>query len=107
MKGVVDIEAGICGFSVHIEAEARDVFGSCVVSLETECKNIEKLGKRFEIDIMDTLKHGYRSVFFKRVMELTPPIHFQCAIIKGIYEAVKVAGGIALPRDIIYRIRKE
>jgi hypothetical protein len=77
MKGIADVDAGICGFNAHIEAEARDAFGPCTVSLETECKNLQKLEKQFGIDIMDTLKNGYRSIFFKRVMELTPPIHFR------------------------------
>ena len=107
MKGIVDVDAGICGFNAYIETESQDAFGPCIVSLETECKNLQKLEKQFGIDIMDTLKNGYRSIFFKRVMELTPPIHFECAVIKGIYEAMKVAGSIALPKDIIIRIRKE
>ena len=85
MKGIADVDAGICGFNAHIEVEARDAFGPCTVSLETECKNLQKLGKQFGIDIMETLKNGYRSVFFKRVMELTPPIHFECAGIPGIH----------------------
>ena len=79
MKGIVDVDAGICGFSAHIETEAWDAFGPCTVTLATECKNLQELGNQFEIDIMDTLKRGYNSTFFKRVFELTLPIHVECA----------------------------
>jgi hypothetical protein len=34
MKGIVDVDAGICGFNAHIEAESPDAFGPCTVSLD-------------------------------------------------------------------------
>jgi len=36
MKGIADFDAGICGYSVHIEAEADDAFDICGVSVRTE-----------------------------------------------------------------------
>ncbi|HUT65537.1 MAG TPA: hypothetical protein VMZ05_05235 [Spirochaetota bacterium] len=106
MKGIADVDAGICGYSVHIEAEADDAFDICGVSVRTECPNIKEVGDTFEIDILDTMKHGYRSKFFSMIQQKTPPLHCGCALGTGIYHAMMVAGGIALPKDITIRLKK-
>ena len=102
MKGITEVEAGICGYSAHIEAEADSAFDSCRITLRTDCPNIKKIGDTFEIDIMETMKNGYCSKFRDAAS-----IHFGCAVVEGIYQAMKVAGGIALPKDIVIRLSKE
>jgi hypothetical protein len=131
MKGIADVEAGICGFYAHIEAEAEDAFSLCTVMVESDCPNIQDLlaavagagagasvqtaqqgvsNKEFfgsfTVDIMETMKHGRNSEFFKMVGRHTPPIHTDCAVIHGIYQAVKVACQVALPKDIVIRLEK-
>jgi hypothetical protein len=106
MKGISDVDAGICGYSLHIEAEADDAFDICGVTVWTECPNIREVGDAFKIDILDTMKHGYRSKFFSMIQQQTPPLHCGCALFTGIYQAMMVAGGIALPKDITIRLKK-
>lgn len=80
MKGIAVVDAGICGFSVYIEAEADDAFDICGVTVRTECPNIKEVGDTFEIDILDTMKHGYRSKFFSMIQQKTPPLHKRLCI---------------------------
>lgn len=106
MKGTADVEAGICGFSAYITACAEDAFGVATVTVKTDCPNFEGL-KKFEIDIMDTMKGGYDSEIYRSIRRNTPPLHTGCAVVNGIYQAVKVAAGLALPKDIVIRLKKE
>ncbi|MBN2322222.1 MAG: hypothetical protein JXQ30_00685 [Spirochaetes bacterium] len=105
MKGTADIDAGVCGFTAHITADAEDAFGVCAVTVETNCPNFEGL-ETLEIDIMDTMKKGYDSELCRFFRRNTPPLHTGCAVANGIYQAVKVAAGFALPRDIVVRLKK-
>jgi hypothetical protein len=107
MTGKAIVDAGICGFSADITAEALGVKETAQVYLETDCPYVKKLGEQFSIDIMDTLKHRYNSKFFKKVEAINPPIHFFCPVISGIYQTIKVAASIALPKDIAITLMKE
>ena len=107
MTGKAIVDAGICGFSATIAAEAPGVKETARIFLDTDCPYVKKLGEQFSIDIMDTLKHRYNSTFFKRVEAVNPPIHFFCPIISGIYQTIKIAAGIALPKDITISLNKE
>jgi hypothetical protein len=107
MTGKAIVDAGICGFSADIAAVASGVKEKARVFLETDCPYVKKLGGQFSIDIMDTLKHRYNSKFFKKVEAINPPIHFFCPIINGIYQTIKIAAGIALPKDITVNLMKE
>jgi hypothetical protein len=106
MKGTAYIDAGICGFSAHITADAEDAFGVCTVTVETECPNFESL-TTFEVDIMDMMKNGYDSGLSRSIRRNTPPLHTGCAVANSICQAVKVAAGLALPKDIVIRLKKE
>ena len=106
MKGTADIEAGICGFTAHITADAEGAFGVSTVTVETDCPNFEGL-KTFEVDIMDMMKSGYDSEIYRSIRRNTPPLHTGCAVANGIYQAVKIAAGLALPKDIVIRLKKE
>ena len=105
MNATADVEAGICGFSAHITAQADDAFGTCIVTVKTDCPNFEGL-ERFEVDIMDMMRGGYDSVLFRTIIGNTPPLHTACAVANGVYQAVKVAAGLALPKDIAVRLKK-
>lgn len=107
MKGKAEVDAGICGFSAVIIAEAEDMMGTARVSLKTECPNLKKLGENLEVNIMDVVQKGCGSDFHKKMVEVIPVMHCPCPVTGGLFQAVKVAAGLALPKDFGTVLTKE
>ena len=107
MTGKADIDAGVCGFRANIVAEAEDMMGSARVSIKTECPNLKKLGDHLEVSIMDLVKNGCGSGLHKKITEVIPAMHCPCPVTGALFQAVKVAAGLALPKDIQVSITKE
>ncbi len=107
MKGKAYIDAGICGFDATIVAEVQDPLGKAQVSILTECPNLKSLGESFEVEIMDIVKKGCESETFKRMIEVVPAMHCPCPVVYGVFQTVKIASGLALPKDVIASLSKE
>ena len=107
MTGKADVDAGICGFGASIVADAEDMMGSAKVSMKTECPNLKKLGELLEVDIMDLVKNGCGSGIHRQMTEVIPTLHCPCPVTGALLQAVKVAAGLALPKDIKVVLTKE
>ena len=100
----VDVFAGICGFTTHIEAEERASYKASL-ALDSECPNWcrvnEILGDQ-ELDIMKELfKDKATGTLNSKVLETafkTIP-HVSCPVISGVLKALEVSVGLALPKD--------
>ena len=101
------VEPGICGFTTVVTAEAEDFTGKAAVALDTACPNLKKLGDRFEVDIMDFVGRGCASESFGAMAEAMPAMHCPCAVMNAVFGAVKIAAGLALPKDISVTFEKE
>jgi hypothetical protein len=107
MRGRAVVDAGICGFDTRVVAEAQDPFGKARVSLETACPNLVKMGDVFEVDIMDIVQKGCRSQSFDKLTEVVPVMHCPCPVTGAIFQSVKIAAGLQLPKDIHVELTKE
>jgi hypothetical protein len=92
------IFSGICGFTTQVEAVTEGT--TCKISIESECKAIQKMASDLtEVD-------PFQEISFRRGM---PQIHAKgheycthaaCPVPVGIVKAVEVASGLALPKDV-------
>lgn len=101
---IVEINAGICGFSTTVNAEGSPAFKASF-TLDTQCPNWKKindiLGGR-ELDIMKELfKDKTTGQLNSQVLDVslkTIP-HVSCPVISGLLKALEVSCGLALPKD--------
>jgi hypothetical protein len=100
MRGKAIVDAGICGFDATVVTEAQDPMGNARMLLKTECPNLIKLGESIEIDILDVVQRGCDSDSFRELNSVVPAMHCPCPVVSGIIQTVKVAAGLALPKDI-------
>jgi len=107
MRVKAKVEPGICGFEAVVAADVEDFTGNAVVELRTECPNLKKLGDRFEVGVMEIIKSGCASESFKAMAQAMPAMHCPCAVMNAVFGAVKIAAGLALPKDIHITFVKE
>jgi hypothetical protein len=99
-----EIISGICGFTASVETHM--VGGKCVVSIQSDCDAIERLGKdlqevdpfqeiTFRGDGPQTLKMGVKHCY-----------HTACPVPVGTIKAIEVEAGLALPADAVIKLSK-
>ncbi len=107
MRVKAKVQPGICGFDSEVTADVEDFTGNGVVGIKTECPNLKKLGERFEVGVMDYVKNGCASESFKAMAGAMPAMHCPCEVMNAVFGAVKIAAGLALPKDIHVAFEKE
>jgi hypothetical protein len=107
MRVKARVQPGICGFDAEVTADVEDFTGNAVVEIKTECPNLKKLGERFEIGVMEYIRKGCASESFAAMAKAMPAMHCPCAVMNAVFGAVKIAGGLALPKDIHVAFEKE
>jgi hypothetical protein len=107
MRVKAKVQPGICGFEADVTADVEDFTGNAVVGLKTECPNLKKLGERFEVGIMEYIQKGCASETFKAMARAMPAMHCPCAVMNAVLGAVKIAAGLALPKNIHVAFEKE
>lgn len=110
MTSTAEVLAGICGF--RTKATARSDDGQMVsFALETDCENIRQLGElllaRGPVDAYQEIGADGPAAVMSCVREVLKGCCSGCAVPVGIFKAMQVAAGLALPRDIEIRISKE
>ncbi|MBW2056361.1 MAG: hypothetical protein JRH07_16815 [Deltaproteobacteria bacterium] len=107
MKAEVEIEAGICGFHTSARVQSRD-HQHVDLALETDCEKIQKLSLLLEkegaLDAYREIDPKGESVILRHGRDTCCP---GCAVPIGLFKAVQVAAGLALPRDVSIKIGKE
>lgn len=103
MNSHADIEAGVCGFRTQATAASDD--GQLVTfSVDTDCDKIGQLAAaladRQPLDAFQEISPAGEGVFMATVRETLTGCCSGCAVPAGIFKAMQVAAGLALPKDI-------
>jgi hypothetical protein len=110
MKATVEIDAGICGFRTTATVTSPD---SQDVSFEvqSDCEKIRKLGDDLKakgtIDAYQEISPAKESVLMQAVRATLKGCCAGCAVPAGLFKAMQVAAGLALPKDITVKLTKE
>ena len=104
----VEITAGICGMVtiIHAEAEEEGIY-TASFRLESDCPNWQEVEAILGGKTMNVMTELFRDKKTKtlnsQIMDVslkTIP-HVSCPVISGIFKALEVSVGLALPKDAI------
>lgn len=104
MEGKAEIEAGICGHRTICRAKCED--GQNVTfEIESDCEKIQNfaaaLTNKGPLDAYQEINaKGGRSVVLAAAAESLKGCCAACAAPIGVFKAMQVAAGLALPKDI-------
>ena len=108
----VGINAGICGFTTVVTAEDKGGY-KAAFQLETQCPNWKKvndiLGGK-ELNIMTELfKNKTTGELNSEVLNLSVKTipHISCPVISGVFKALEVSAGLAIPKDAHIKFQNE
>ncbi len=108
MKAVADIQAGVCGFTTHVEADAEDEMVS--FTLTTDCQKVRGLARALAdvpVDAYQEIHAGYEGKLLSIVRANLSGCCAGCAVPVGLFKAMQVAAQVALPKDVVISIRKD
>jgi len=110
VKAQVEIDAGACGFRTQGLAQSED--GQHVsLSIQTDCEKIGQLAAaladRQPLDAYQEISPAGESVFMATVRDTLKGCCAGCAVPAGLFKAMQVAAGLALPKDISITLVKE
>src|ERR1035437_6730914 len=107
MKAKVDIEAGVCGFHTTASVSSQDD-QNVTFTVDTDCDKIRQLGGTLQdkglIDAYQEISPVRESVVMQAVRSTLKGCCAGCAVPAGLFKAMQVAAGLALPKDIRIRI---
>ncbi len=107
MRAKANVDPGVCGFKGSVTAESKDQMGMVEVEFTSDCPNLQKLEKKFEMNAFNITKDGCNTEIFEKFKSVAPPMCCPCPFLTAIYQVSKVAAGLALPKDIIIEIKKD
>jgi hypothetical protein len=100
------INAGVCGFVTVVTAESDDV-QNVSFKFESDCPNVQKLAEDFPVvDGYQEIGDGYGGVIFTKVISGLKGCCSGCVVPCGIFKAMQVAAGLALPSPASIDIEK-
>jgi hypothetical protein len=101
-----EVDAGICGFSTTIVAEAESM-RKVKLSIESDCPQIKKASAELpEMDMLEELRAGLGHGHVYGVLSGCVR-HVTCPVGSGILKAAEAAAGLALPKDATIKLTKE
>jgi hypothetical protein len=110
MQARADIAAGICGFRTRCRATSEDD-QNVTFEIESECEKVRtfaaKLKARGTVDAFQEISGTGESVVLGTAREVLKGCCGACAAPIGVFKAMQVAAGIALPKDVQLKITRE
>ena len=110
MKAKANIDAGVCGFMTTAWVTSEDS-QNVTFDIDTNCDKIAQLaqaiGEKGPIDAYQEISPGGPAVIMTKVKELLPGCFAGCSVPFGLFKAMQVAAGLALPKDINIQLAKE
>jgi hypothetical protein len=110
MKANVEIDAGICGFHTTACVISEDN-QNVIFDLDTNCDKIRQLGQVLKdkgpVDAYQEISPVGPAVVMTTVQENLKGCCAGCAVPVGLFKAMQVAAGLALPKDINIKLSKE
>jgi hypothetical protein len=102
----VTINAGVCGFTTIVTAESDDM-QNVSFKIESDCENISKLaGLISVVDGYEEIGTGFDGKILTTVRENLRGCCAGCVVPCGIFKAMQVAAGLALPAPVSISIAK-
>ena len=100
------ISAGICGFVTEVTATSEDQ-QHVHLEVRSTCESITGLaGKLPELDAYAELGAGFEGEFHQAVRASLRGCCSGCVVPAGLYKAMQVAAGVALPQAALVELEK-
>ena len=100
------VKAGVCGFTSVITAESDDM-QNVSFTIETDCETIERLAAVLQtVDGYMEIGAGFDGDIHQAVRSTLKGCCSGCAVPVGIFKAMQVAAGLALPAPLSIHIEK-
>ncbi len=110
MKAIAEIDAGVCGFRTLAKVSSEDS-QHVVFEVDSDCENIRQLTgalKEHEpLDAYQEISPAAEGVLMQTVRANLRGCCAGCAVPAGLFKAMQVAAGLALPKDINIKLMKE
>jgi len=107
MHAKATINAGVCGFTTVVEAESDDM-QNVTFAIESDCENLKRLAEGFpQVDGYSEIGAGFDGVIHQAVRKTLQGCCSGCVVPCGIFKAMQVAAGLALPAPASIEIVKE
>jgi hypothetical protein len=93
------VRSGVCGFHTSIVAASEDA-RHVHLEIESDCEKIQLLASDLPlIDGYQEISDGFEGAIFQRVRNTLRGCCSGCIVPSGIFKAMQVAAGLALPVD--------
>lgn len=103
MKALVVVDGGICGFQTRIHAESDDA-QNVTFKIASGCETAGAFGKALAakgaVDGYVEIGAGSDGVVLTTARESFKGCCAACAVPIGVFKAMQVAAGVALPKDV-------
>lgn len=97
MQTKATINAGVCGFITVVTAQSDDM-QNVSFEIESDCDNIRRLAEGFPtVDGYNEIGAGFDGVIHQAVRGTLKGCCSGCLVPCGIFKAMQVAAGLALP----------
>jgi hypothetical protein len=110
MNATVEIDAGICGFRTKASAVSPDE-QNVSFDVQSDCEKIRQLGELLKaqgpFDAYQEIGPSPGSMVLQAARSVLTGCCAGCAVPAGLFKAMQVAAGLALPKDIAIRLAKE
>jgi len=110
MRATLEIDAGICGLHTTAQVNSKDN-QNVTFDISTNCDKIAKLakaiGEKGSIDAYQEISPNGPALIMTTVRETLTGCCAGCAVPVGLFKAMQVAAGLALPKDITIKLAKE
>jgi len=100
------VKAGVCGFATRISALSEDE-QHVRFTIVTDCDKIRKLADSLpEVDAYAEIQAGFDGQVMKTVRASLKGCCAGCVVPSGIFKAMQVAAGLALPQEAAVKVEK-
>jgi len=110
MKAIAEIDAGVCGFRTSAKVSSEDS-QYVVFEVTSDCENIRRLAiavkDREPIDAYQEISPAAEGILMSAVRATLRGCCAGCVVPAGLFKAMQVAAGLALPKDINIKLMKE
>lgn len=98
------VQAGICGLATRVRAEADDDY-TVRIHVESECEKVQAFGAELgTVDALSEIMQGHEGVILSTAARHLKGCCAACVTPDGVFKAMQVAAGLALPADVHIRL---
>ncbi len=110
MTAIVQIQAGICGFTTNVDASSED-YQNVTLLITSNCEKIQQLAAILQqhnpLDAYLEISSNSSSIILSSVRKIQTGCCAGCVVPAGIFKAMQVAAGLALAKDVELKISRE